>query len=90
MGMHFVGKSAVYAPLELTAERDGILAQLESYSEQGVVVADLDLVALREHRQQVGFYQNLNVDLYRRYLPWLYTGEKPPLEAWNYEEAWTE
>jgi len=85
MGLKYFGKSAVYAPLELTPEKDGVLASLEEPYQEGLVVTDVDLVALRKYRQESGFYDDLNYDLYRRYLPWLYTQAEPPPEVWLYD-----
>jgi predicted amidohydrolase len=81
MGLKFTGKSGVFAPLELTPDEDGVLAEAESPDEACVLTAELDLVALREHRENSRFHSSLNTELYRRYLPWIYSHETPPAAA---------
>lgn len=68
LGIELTGRAAVYAPLALTSGGDGVLAQARTWSRAEVVVADLDLVRLREYRQRTGFPGYLRPDLYERYL----------------------
>lgn len=79
LNLQLEGRSAVYAPLELTPSGDGRLAEAASEQAQAVVVADLDLFALREIRRQNPL--RFNVDLYQRELAELYgamRGVLPP------------
>jgi predicted amidohydrolase len=68
----FRARSAVYAPLELTPRRDGIVAQARTAHRQEVVIADCDLAALR--RFKAARPAAPNPALYLRYLPHLYGG----------------
>ncbi|EKP94006.1 nitrilase-related carbon-nitrogen hydrolase [Thermaerobacter subterraneus] len=68
LGIELTGRAAVYAPLALTPAGDGVLAQARTWNRAEVVVADLDLVRLREYRRRAGFPGYLRPDLYERYL----------------------
>lgn len=47
VGGHFYGRSSIYAPLELTPNNDGILAQAQTDSDAGSISAALDFDRLR-------------------------------------------
>ena len=47
-GTKLKGKSGVYAPLEITEFKDGILATSDTQDEEEIVVADLDFEELKE------------------------------------------
>jgi len=70
MGLELTGKSAVYAPLELTPAGDGVLAAASQAEAEEVVLADVDVARLRLWRR--GWERRLRPDVYRRYLPRLY------------------
>jgi len=75
-GLTFDGMAAVFAPRELTPEHDGILARAPGGAgEEAVVVADLDLQALRSLR--VSQPRPLNRSMIGRYLPELYSRPWP-------------
>lgn len=78
-GFPFSGPTAIYAPLALTPRRDGVLAQVESVDHDEVIVADLDLAALRQLRRER--VQPKNISLIRKYLPELYTRPWPWVEG---------
>ncbi|MCL6595421.1 MAG: nitrilase [Firmicutes bacterium] len=75
LGLRFGGMAAVYAPLALTPEGDGVLAAARSADADEVVVADLDIGALRQLRRSRGVRRNRR--LIGRYLPELYTRPWP-------------
>ncbi|MBI3286905.1 MAG: nitrilase [Chloroflexi bacterium] len=70
LGITTGGRSGVYAPLEMTPSGDGIIAQAQDADRPEVVVADLDLAALRRFRREHA--PQFNLALYRRYLPAAY------------------
>ncbi len=70
-GLTFTGKSGIYAPLELTPEKDGILAEVKPHDREAMAVADLDLEALHELRHNDP-WRDKNPVLYRRYFPEIY------------------
>ncbi len=67
--IEFEGRSAIFAPLEMTPRGDGVLAETADHLSEGVIVADLDITALRERRRTA-----LRPDpaLCSRYLPAAY------------------
>jgi predicted amidohydrolase len=67
----FTGKAGAYAPLELTPQRNGVLAEAGSYDRDAVVMASLDLPRLDEY--QSPYFSDTNPELYRHYLPDAYT-----------------
>lgn len=70
-GLTFTGKSGIYAPLELTPEKDGILAEVKPHDREAMAVADLDLETLHELRHNDP-WRDKNPALYRRYFPEIY------------------
>jgi len=70
MGVTFGGRSGVYAPVEMTTSKDGVIAQATTGDEEEILVVDLDLRALREYR--ASHLPRFNLDLCRRYLPAAY------------------
>lgn len=66
-GLRFTGKAGVYAPLALTPNGDGVLAESAQAEGDTIVVTDLDLGALRTYRSEHPL--DLNLGLLRRYLP---------------------
>lgn len=75
-GRTFRGRSAAFAPLELTPERTGrppleAGAEPEAYAD-GWLVAALDAGALARVRESYPVFAHLNAALYRRHLPAVY------------------
>lgn len=81
-GQVYRGRSAGFAPLELTPDRTGRLppaagAEPEGYAD-GWLVVDLDAAGLLEVRRSYPVFAQLNPRLYRRHLPGIYAGEAGP------------
>lgn len=72
LGLHFAGKSGIYAPLELTPEGDGIIAQAKSATDEELVVGNVDVLALRRLREESP--RRFEEKLYERYFPEIYQG----------------
>lgn len=70
-GLKFTGRAGIFAPLELTAKKDGILAEVGPHNREAMAVADLDLDALHELRRNDP-WRDKNPALYRRYFPEIY------------------
>ncbi|MBW6463255.1 MAG: nitrilase [Firmicutes bacterium] len=49
-GFTFTGRAGIFAPLEITPKRDGVLAEVESFSSEAMAVAELNLDALHQLR----------------------------------------
>jgi len=50
-GFTFTGKAGVFAPLEITPNRDGVLAEAHHFDREAIAVADLNLEILHSLRQ---------------------------------------
>jgi predicted amidohydrolase len=69
-GLEFTGKAGFYAPLGLTPDRSGVLAEATSFDRDELVVASLDLTKLEAYRSD--YFDDTNPALYRRYFPQIY------------------
>jgi len=69
-GLEFTGKAGVFAPLELTPDRSGVLAEAQTFDRDELVVADLDLDRLEAYRSD--YFDDSNPALYRKYFPDIY------------------
>jgi predicted amidohydrolase len=65
-GLIFSGRAGIFAPLELTPNGDGVLAEVEPNDCEAIAVADLDLDALHELRREHP-WRDSNPALYNRY-----------------------
>ena len=70
-GFTFTGRAGIFAPLELTPDGSGVLAEVEPHDKEDMAVAELDLAALRELRLNDP-WRDENTELYRRYFPAVY------------------
>lgn len=70
-GLKFTGRSGIFAPIELSPQRDGILAEVDTYDSEAIAFADLDLDALEQLRREHP-WRDSNPALYSRYFPRLY------------------
>ena len=71
-GLVFSGRAGIFAPLELTPQQDGVLAEVDTPGEEALAIADLDLDALHELRQHHP-WRDRNPVLYNKYFPELYS-----------------
>lgn len=72
LGMTVTGRSAILAPVELTPDGSGILAQAASWDQEEIVVADLDYGALHELWRTSDVDEGFNLALYRKHFPGAY------------------
>ncbi len=70
-GFKFTGRSGIFAPIELSPRRNGVLAEVESHDREAIAFADLDLDALEQLRSEHP-WRDSNPTLYSRYFPRLY------------------
>lgn len=71
LGLRLTGRSGVFAPLDLTPAGDGVIARAAGHDTEELVVADLDLAALRAWRA-AGLRPAVPAEVVLRYLPGLY------------------
>lgn len=50
-GFTFTGRAGVFAPMEITPNRDGVLAEAHHFDREAIVVADLNLETLHSFRR---------------------------------------
>ena len=72
LGFEFTGRAGIFAPVELTPDGSGVLAEVESPHREGMAVAEIDLDALQELRRDHP-WRDSNLALYRRYFPRVYS-----------------
>ena len=70
-GLIFTGRAGIFAPLELAPNGDGVLAEVDHFDHEAMAVADLNLKALQELRQDHP-WRDRNPALYGHYLPKIY------------------
>ncbi len=70
-GFYFTGRAGIFAPMELTPDGSGVLAEVASSEAEGMAVAELDLDALQALRQNHP-WRDRNRALYARYFPAIY------------------
>ena len=80
-GVRLSGKSAIFAPLEISPRGDGVLAQVEDPRAPGMAMADLDLEVLRAYRRESGVLAGLRPDVYAHYFPGLYWSRRADGDA---------
>lgn len=73
----FTGRAGIFAPLELTPDGSGVLAEVESPETEGMAVAELDLESLAKLRADHP-WRDSNEALYRLYFPNVYALETLP------------
>jgi predicted amidohydrolase len=71
-GFTFTGRAGVFAPLDLTPEKDGVLVESAFHNQADLVVADLDLKALYALRREHPYLGDHNKVLYKKYFPRIY------------------
>jgi predicted amidohydrolase len=81
LGQKLTGRGGVFAPLELSPQGDGVLAQAAHPEQEELVVADLDLVALRALRRHRGVERAFNLAVCKRYLPSVYGALAEPFQG---------
>ena len=79
-----LGKSGIYAPLEMTPHFTGILAEMGTSDAEGLLTAELDRDALAETWEHgiEPVRRRMPVDLFARYLPALYSSNRTLADVW--------
>mgnify|MGYP005839073869 CR=1 FL=1 len=70
----YVGRSAIFAPLEMTKQNSGVLVEVGALSSEGLIAAVWDFDALRAlwENSDTPLRRTLNASTYRRHLPGIY------------------
>lgn len=72
LGYTLTGKAGIFAPLPLTPNGDGVLAEAPDPDKEGFVRADLDLEALSDLRANHPYLGDKNPSLTNKYFPHIY------------------
>lgn len=75
VGNRFRGQSAIYAPVEMTRENRGILAQASESATEEIVTASLDFSALQKVIDDYPIFDYLNYEFYAKAFPSAYGRE---------------
>jgi predicted amidohydrolase len=85
----FVGKSGIYAPLEMTPRYSGVLVEMGTADSEGLLTAELDRPKLKwlwTHGSSP-VRSEMPMDLFGRYLPALYGSGRSLTDAWPQESV---
>lgn len=72
LGFTFTGKSGIYAPMELTSKRNGILAESKYSNKEDLVTASINLEALRKLRNSHPYLGDKNLAIAQKYFNQIY------------------
>ena len=80
----FVGRSGIYAPLEMTPRYSGVLVEMGTGEAEGLITAELDRDRLHELWENgvEPVRRRMPVNLFASYLPALYESRRTLAEAW--------
>lgn len=73
-GWKLTGRAGIFAPLELTDNKDGVLAETDTADQEGFVTVTLDLLALRSLKENHPYLDDRNDELQQKYFPAIYSG----------------
>ena len=80
----FVGRSGIYAPLEMTPRYSGVLAEMGTGEAEGLLTAELDRDRLQELWENgvEPVRRRMPVNLFANYLPALYDSRRTLADTW--------
>jgi predicted amidohydrolase len=80
----FVGRSGIYAPLEMTPRYSGVLVEMGTGDAEGLISAELDRDRLQELWENgvEPVRRRMPVNLFAGYMPALYESRRTLAEAW--------
>lgn len=81
----FVGKSGIYAPLEMTPRYSGVLVEMGALEAEGLITAELDYGRLHRLWEEghAPVRRRMPMDLFARYLPALYSSHRTLADVWG-------
>jgi predicted amidohydrolase len=85
----YVGRSGIYAPLEMTPRYSGVLVEMGTGEAEGLLTAELDRDRLEELWENgvEPVRRRMPVDLFAHYLPALYDRRRTLTDAWRAADA---
>lgn len=81
----FVGKSGIYAPLEMTPRYTGVLVEMGALEAEGLITAELDYERLHRLWDEgiAPVRRQMPAELFARYLPALYSSRHTLADVWG-------
>ena len=81
----FVGRSGIYAPLEMTPRYSGVLVEMGTGEAEGLITAELDRDRLQELWENgvEPVRRRMPVNLFASYMPALYESRRTLADAWR-------
>jgi len=67
-GMHFTGKTGIFAPLSMTEKKDGVLSLSPSYEGNHLITANLNLKRLYEARERAEYHEDKNAEFEKNFI----------------------
>lgn len=68
LGFRLTGQAGIYAPLELTPDKTGVIAEADTWDSEEIVMAELDFKSLEEFEPEL----DTNKNFWERYFPGVY------------------
>jgi predicted amidohydrolase len=72
-GIHFTGRAGIFAPIDMTDNKDGIIAIAPYYEGDYLVTSDINIAKLYEAREMAEYYGDVNEEFERDYYDKVYT-----------------
>ena len=66
-GMHFTGRAGIFAPIELTADRSGVLAITSDSEGDSIISETLEMERLNETRSSAEYFGDANTEYEKNY-----------------------
>ena len=73
-GLHFTGKAGIFAPLELTEKKDGIISISKEYEGDILITGKINVLDLHKARENNEYFGDINPDFEKDYFIKTYKG----------------
>lgn len=71
-GMHFTGKAGIFAPIDMTTKKDGIISISPEPEGDFLVTGDIDISKLQKERETAEYFGDRNIDFEKNYFDMTY------------------
>lgn len=69
-GIIFTGKAGIFAPIDLTPHKDGVIAEAATFNENELICQQIDLSLIDTYSSP--YFSDENPELYKKYLSYIY------------------
>ncbi|MFW6389784.1 MAG: nitrilase-related carbon-nitrogen hydrolase [Halanaerobiales bacterium] len=70
LGYKFTGQAGIYAPIEMSSDKNGIIQEAESYDQEELIIADLNIDELHDFKRNNT--ELMNRQIWEKYFPDIY------------------